>query len=74
VSARSPAAHPEKPLETLILQRFCPLPAVAKRHISGYNMSYFKPVLCGSVKASPDTNISGLQTALFHALNGGSPG
>jgi hypothetical protein len=50
VSGRTPAAHPEKPLETLIFQRFCVTSAVAKRGISGYNMSYFKPVLCGSFK------------------------
>jgi hypothetical protein len=45
VAALTRANRLKKPLETLILQGFCAFPMVAKRDVSGYNMSYFNPVL-----------------------------
>jgi len=56
VPGKLPDEAPEKPPETLILQGFRALSPVAKRGISGYNMSYFIPVLSGLGKVPPDTN------------------
>jgi hypothetical protein len=44
-AARLPPKRLEKSLETLILQGFYALSPVAKKGFSGYNMSYFNPVL-----------------------------
>jgi hypothetical protein len=56
VPALMTAAPPEKPPETLILQGFPALSTVAKRGVSGYNMSYFSPALSRLGKVPSDTN------------------
>jgi len=56
VPAAPPAQAPKKRPETLILQGFRGLPAVAKRGFSSYNMSYFNPALIQLGKRPSDTN------------------
>jgi hypothetical protein len=62
VPAPIPIKRLEKPLETLILQGFFAISAVAKRDFSGYNMSYFSPVLRDPEKYRSDTNFQVSQT------------
>jgi hypothetical protein len=65
VLAPDAPAHREKQLETLILQGFGAFPMVAKRGVSGYNMSYFSSDSGDPEKYRSDTKFQVSQTTAF---------